>query len=666
MPLKKKRLIKPAAFNPIRTARQHEDAVVAALAAKQRQKHQNQHQQVKQLQTTSQTSLCQNPSCPGPSIVDGVCQTCGRVVDESNIVAEVQFGESSTGAAVVQGQFVGEDQGGITSIHPALRRIGGSADTRDRSIRDARHEMEKMAQHLRIPERIVQRAVQVFKLALVNRFTQGRRLPAVYASCLYLACRSHKDGGEDDDGCDRRDFFDDVVNRKPAEDQVMLIDFADLIRVNVFRLGRTFKRLHEVVPVTENGWLPISPEDLIYRFASRLEFLYETDDVALTAVRLAKRMSLDMIAEGRRPSGICGACLLMAARIHNFRRSVREVVYVVKVTMETIRMRMDEFRSTEASGLSIEDFLSENWTAVRRAKPPSYYQSEHAKIIRSRKQNREMIAKSGGDAHEIDLASQSNDETNVENTARKEQLIEQLSSLPFVEYHRDTKGRIILPTGCDEEHIDGTDRGLLNNLAEEFLDEDARNKTWETHDEQALPIDGIWRGEEEEIEQEITELINDPATVQHARAYEVAMQRAKVHQEIATRDLKEVSMDPTVAEDEFADDLEVQNCVLSEEEARIKEVLWTNENEQYLRKEQAKIFHEKITFKRSKASKRGKKHRGGQTEGPAATAAESAKSIANRLHFSSRIDYQLLDDMFAKAQTSELMSKTSSTSKHVS
>lgn len=67
---------------------------------------------------------CPNKQCPSPDIQDGVCVTCGTIVDESNIVAEVQFSENSSGAAVVQGSYIGADQGGARSMGPGMRGMG--------------------------------------------------------------------------------------------------------------------------------------------------------------------------------------------------------------------------------------------------------------------------------------------------------------------------------------------------------------------------------------------------------------------------------------------------------------------------------------------------------------------------------------------------------------
>lgn len=55
-----------------------------------------------------------------------ICRGCGTVVSESNIVSEVTFGETSSGAAVVQGSYVGADQSHArNSMGGNLKRAGG-------------------------------------------------------------------------------------------------------------------------------------------------------------------------------------------------------------------------------------------------------------------------------------------------------------------------------------------------------------------------------------------------------------------------------------------------------------------------------------------------------------------------------------------------------------
>lgn len=104
----------------------------------------------------------------------------------------------------------------------------------------------------------------------------------------------------------------------------------------MFVLGATFLKLIRVLCIK----LPlIDPSIYISRFAAALDFGEYTQRVAHDAVRLVQRMDRDWIRTGRRPAGICGACLLIAARINGFRRTTREVIYVAKVAEITINTR---------------------------------------------------------------------------------------------------------------------------------------------------------------------------------------------------------------------------------------------------------------------------------------------------------------------------------------
>ncbi|KAI2651910.1 Transcription factor IIIB 90 kDa subunit [Labeo rohita] len=88
-----------------------------------------------------------------------------------------------------------------------------------------------------------------------------------------------------------------------------------------------------------------------------LEFGEKTHEVSMTALRLLQRMKRDWMHTGRRPSGLCGAALLVAARMHEFRRTVKEVISVVKVCEATLRKRLTEFEETPTSALTIDEFM---------------------------------------------------------------------------------------------------------------------------------------------------------------------------------------------------------------------------------------------------------------------------------------------------------------------
>lgn len=608
---------------------------------------------------------CPNKSCTRPNVVDGTCRSCGRVADDSNIVSEIQFGETSGGAAIVQGSYIGADQAGVRTFGPNFRRSGGSSDDREKSIREARQLMQGFANQLNISESLVASGTQAFKLASAANFVQGRTLPMVAAVCLYAACR----------------------NEPPCK--IMLIDLADLTQINVFRLGRAFKALNRAVPVCSDGLVPVYPEDLIYRFASRLEFMDKTNKVAEDAVRLVRRMSRDWMVMGRRPSGICGACLLMAARLNNFRRTVREVVYIVKVTNHTIQSRLEEFKFTESSNMTVEDFLTQDFLESSHD-PPSFYRKsdEYRAAIEAKGGKRKRaIADVDGDAAEDSIpidpalsamvnseqarppqtgaqslqtppATQPGDDSNSENSTP----LPDISSLPGPQYRRDADGFIIPPLPSVAQAVpslgDPNSTNALAELAESFGDGEAAPKAADGEkspddpkaSKSQLPVTEDWERDENVLEEQISEIFNDPQTLEHAMAFSNAGQRAQLHSlwALQQRPQREVSMSEVVAEDEFANDPEVQYCLLSPEETLVKERIWVNENRDFLRKQQEAVFRKKAEADKPKVTRRRrKKARMGEAQtSPASTPGDAAVSVMKERAFSTRINYDAIRSLF--------------------
>ena len=84
-------------------------------------------------------------------------------------------------------------------------------------------------------------------------------------------------------------------------------------------------------------------------------------------------MKKDWIHFGRRPSGLCGAALLIAGRLHMFNRTVGDVIKIVKVHESTLRKRLAEFGETPASQLTLEEFMNVDLDAMtEEMDPPSF------------------------------------------------------------------------------------------------------------------------------------------------------------------------------------------------------------------------------------------------------------------------------------------------------
>lgn len=270
------------------------------------------------------------------------CNSCGRVAYENPMVSEVQFGETSAGGAVVQGQMVGAGQA-RAPIHGRQNAM----ESREQTLNNARRNIRDLAAALRIPDYICESACAWFEIALNHNFVQGRRSQNVLAACLYIACRKERT-------------------------HHMLIDFSSKLQLSVFSLGATFLKMVRTLNIIK---LPLAdPSIFIAHFAEKLEFDLERKNgkikVIKDALQLAKRMSDDSIHEGRRPAGIAGACILIAARMNGFRRTHTEIVSVAHVSEDTLQTRLKEFSNTTSGSVSVHEFRKSSSKLTPTA-PPS-------------------------------------------------------------------------------------------------------------------------------------------------------------------------------------------------------------------------------------------------------------------------------------------------------
>eukprot|EP01138_Halocafeteria_seosinensis_P015388 gb/GECG01015705.1/.p1 GENE.gb/GECG01015705.1/~~gb/GECG01015705.1/.p1 ORF type:complete len:907 (+),score=169.86 gb/GECG01015705.1/:1-2721(+) len=255
------------------------------------------------------------------------CVNCGNVTEQGAIVSSVEFEENAGGTSSIVGRFVS-----ATSNKPygTTRADGYSASraSREDSIEKAKKILRRLASQLRLPYHLVEAAQRLYMIALQKNFSQGRRLQNVVAACLYIACRREK--------CAH-----------------MLIDFADALQTDLYALGSCFVKFTRALSLK----LPlVDPSLYIHRFASKLNFGKKQHTVAMTALRLVARMRRDWMQTGRRPEGICAACLLIAARVHGFPATRQEVTETLRVADITLRNRLAEFGNTPSSQLTPQEF----------------------------------------------------------------------------------------------------------------------------------------------------------------------------------------------------------------------------------------------------------------------------------------------------------------------
>ncbi|KAK4495873.1 hypothetical protein PRZ48_013141 [Zasmidium cellare] len=319
---------------------------------------------------------CPNPHCGSDNVQEEegrlVCKDCFTEVAESNIVAEVEFNDEGGDRVTVQGAAVHENSRHATTLNAdSFRRIGGGTrNTAAETDRAGKRALSALVPKLGITENISVQAESIWSMAAANNFTAGRRSDEVAAACLYAACRRRK------------------------ENTIILMDISELIKVNVFRLGEVYKDLCKTLFLAEEGGVGfqymVELEPLIFKYCQKLQFGDKTNVVAEDALKIIRRMNRDWIVSGRHPAGLCGACIILAARMNNFQRSVREVVYVSKVADVTIAKRVEEFRKTKSASLTVSEFRLWANKIKHQHDPPSMTLSEdRERIMENRKRKRE-------------------------------------------------------------------------------------------------------------------------------------------------------------------------------------------------------------------------------------------------------------------------------------
>ncbi|KAK8220677.1 transcription factor TFIIIB complex subunit Brf1 [Phyllosticta capitalensis] len=552
---------------------------------------------------------CNNPS---PLDMDGtmVCENCGNLISESNIVSEVTFGETSGGAAMVEGGFVSNDARHANTMGTGGRRIGlGGSEGKSTAESNGRDAIRGLMTSMRINnEHIEQSAMGVYKLACSFNFVHGRRPAVLAACCLYYACRMN-----------------------PGNTH-LLIDFSEKIKVNVFKLGDTYKALLEKLfieePGRKNNYGLLEPEPLIQKYVDKLEFgPVGGRKVAEDAVKLLRRMRRDWMVDGRQPAGVCGACIILAARMNNFRRTVREVVYVVKVADMTINKRLLEFKRTQSGRLTVDQFREHGERLVGEKEPPAVYFAREKEAKR-----RKLLTASVQEADNI---------------------------LPALPSRVDADGFAIPSLPASALPIDSllaaSNLAHAELQAEELANRPKKRGRPPKPKGPPPPVADEDLEVEQEIEQEIDNILHDASVndkFNDTQFNEIAERSKRLAD--AIRGAHTTSESDVVEDTEFDNDPEVANCLLSPAEIEIKEKIWVTHNADWLRQDQAKKLRQALEEANGGPKKRVQRRRKQRQIGdlsdynrdsPASTVGEAAQQMMQRRGkgFSRAINYEKLN-----------------------
>ncbi|SFC59327.1 transcription initiation factor TFIIB [Halobiforma haloterrestris] len=301
-----------------------------------------------QSRAQSERTVC--PECSGRlrhdvSHGEHVCVECGLVVDADEIDHGPEWrsfddeGDARTrvGAPITERRH---DKGLSTTIgwedrdaygndlsaskRTRLRRLRTwnerftSKDARERNLKHAFGELERMASALGLPDPCRETAAVIYRRAVEEDLLPGRSIEAMATASLYAAARQH--------GTPRTFVAFDSVSR--VDDQPV---------------KRAYRYLSGELDLEI---APPDPEQYLRPFASDLGVTDETERLAREILEAAKAAELHI---GKSPAGIAAAAIYAAGRLTNDRVTQETIDETTGVSKFTIRNRYQEL--LEAYGI---------------------------------------------------------------------------------------------------------------------------------------------------------------------------------------------------------------------------------------------------------------------------------------------------------------------------
>ncbi|TSV02075.1 Protein jagged-1 [Bagarius yarrelli] len=384
-----------------------------------------------------------------------------------------------------------------------------------------------------------------------------------------------------------------------------------------------------------------------------LEFGEKSHEVSMTALRLVQRMKRDWMHTGRRPSGLCGAALLVAARMHEFRRTIKDVIGVVKVCEATLRKRLSEFEETPTSELTIDEFMRVDLD--QECDPPCF--KEGQRKLRLQKIEEELAKKIDDVQGEI-CGYQDEIENELESSRPK------CSRGIYAAYAKNDNSVCVPEDDCEDEDLRAAASHLNKDLPhssdeEEQCDEERQECRESPPKRPSLEVllgplptaaslglsDSIQKCVGEGKENENVRLEPQRSSINPSAGTERKIAKRSVKTQADVSNPEQMS-DGGELDLNGIDDDELEWYILNEKEVKVKTELWMLENADYLKEQkekEEKIAKEKELgiYKEKKPKKRTQK----RVPINASTADEAIEKMLEQKRISTKINYDVLKDL---------------------
>ncbi|XP_015824509.3 transcription factor IIIB 90 kDa subunit isoform X2 [Nothobranchius furzeri] len=371
----------------------------------------------------------------------------------------------------------------------------------------------------------------------------------------------------------------------------MLLDLSDVLQVNVYVLGRTF-------------------------------------------LLLARELCINAPA----------IALLVAARLHDFCRTVKEIINVVKVCETTLRKRLIEFEDTPTSHLTIEEFMRVD--LEQECNPPCF--TNGLKKIKAQ-QLELQLTKQIDDVEDELLGYQ--DEIDAELESCRPKLRGVYAAYAKEDCTSSPSRTVTVESGESGEDIEDAE---LQAVAKHFgkeLDEISLEALIKLEKKTPEDLEEDFPRNKGPSLASILGKMPSSATLGLS---------ASLGSCVDAENMDDGSADSGELDLSGIDDGEIDLYLLSEKEIRVKTALWMAENSDYLKEQKEK--EARIAKEKALGVYKEKKPRSATRRRPpirASTADEAIGKMLEQKKISSKINYDVLKDLSTKPGSSPAHSVTS-------
>jgi transcription initiation factor TFIIB len=195
----------------------------------------------------------------------------------------------------------------IQRIKSWLYRTSG-ASSQERNLQNALNTLQKLGEKLNVPRNVLERAAQIYRMALDKDLVRGRAITSIVAASLYLALREF---------------------HMPRTFKSM----AKHVGVDRKELGRCYrlliKELNIKTPV-------INPSLYVKSIVTKAKLPSRVAVHAERIINLAKKLK---ITAGKDPVGLASAAVYYAALLNGIKITQRDIANAAEITEVTVRNR---------------------------------------------------------------------------------------------------------------------------------------------------------------------------------------------------------------------------------------------------------------------------------------------------------------------------------------